>query len=367
MSTAQAVTVLHLAEDMTRLHRVTARELAGACPFCGGADRFHVSPARDRWMCRHCRPKWSDAIDFVRARDGCGYRDACRALGVAPGEHLPRPVQADQEPARDVGSPQYIAALEEAQRRAFGDLWGTPAGRRVEEDGSVIRVAPSEPHQGAREALRFLAGRGIREDTARAWGLGYATGETVPLRQGPPPWPSLSVPGPGLLIPWTVGGALWQMKIRLLHPKANGPKILHPRWTDPARNEAWPPPSAAPVMFGADTLQGRDVAVLVEGELDAVLLAQEVGDLVGVCTLGSASARLPDRAIGHLLPLRRILVAYDADDAGRDGAARLKSTWPGLPLEVIHLPSEPTFGKDITDLHRAGGSLRRWVRFHLER
>ncbi|MHB2021023.1 MAG: hypothetical protein ACYCW6_29145, partial [Candidatus Xenobia bacterium] len=40
-----------------------------------------------------------------------------------------------------------------------------------------------------------------------------------------------------------------------------------------------------PILFGSDTLQGRETALLCEGEFDAMLLAQEAGDLVGVATL----------------------------------------------------------------------------------
>ena len=79
-------------------------------------------------------------------------------------------------------------------------------------------------------------------------------------------------------------------------------------------------------LFGADTLPGRDVAVVTEGEFDAMLLHQEAGDLVGVVTLGSASARLPDAWVPYLLGVQRLLVAYDADAAGVEGAAAVAGT-----------------------------------------
>lgn len=46
---------------------------------------------------------------------------------------------------------------------------------------------------------------------------------------------------------------------------------------------------------------------------------------------------------------------------------RLQERWPGLPLERIEVPICPPAGKDLTDFHLAGGDLRSWVRFHLDR
>ena len=357
-------TVLELAQRDTRLHR-TSHEWRGPCPMPGCTcdnDGFRVMPLKNRWACRGCCERGDSVVGYVMKRDAIGYRAACAKLGLIPGAPLPRHLEAVQEPTRDVGSPEWCAVAKAAARRAFDQLWGAVRETHSPQ-GRLMGRFTLPPVPAAREALRFLAGRGIREDTARTWGLGFASGDPVLLKLGPPPWPSLSVPGPGLLMPWVAGGALWQVKIRILRPRPGGPKLLHPRWTDPTRNDTCPPPCAAPHLFGADTLRGKDVAILVEGELDAVLLAQEAGDMVGVCTLGSASYSLPARALAHLLHLRRILLAYDSDDEGRRGASRLQARWPLLPLERIELPPGPW--KDATDFHRAGGNLRTWVRYHL--
>ncbi len=61
--------------------------------------------------------------------------------------------------------------------------------------------------------------------------------------------------------------------------------------------------------------------IVCEGELDAVLLGQELADLASVVTLGSASSR-PEGAT-WLAMLRRPAwyIALDADPAGDDAAA----------------------------------------------
>jgi hypothetical protein len=90
-----------------------------------------------------------------------------------------------------------------------------------------------------------------------------------------------------------------------------------------------------------------------------MLLHQEVGDLVGVATLGSASARLPDAWVPYLLGVQKLLVAYDTDTAGAEGAVM----WETVTSRVQRLL--PLAGKDVTDFYLAGGDLRAWVRFTL--
>ena len=58
-------------------------EYCGACPFCGGKDRFRVWPGTGRYWCRSCG-KSGDAIQYLRDRRGLSYVDACRYLGNEP-------------------------------------------------------------------------------------------------------------------------------------------------------------------------------------------------------------------------------------------------------------------------------------------
>jgi hypothetical protein len=112
-------------------------------------------------------------------------------------------------------------------------------------------------------------------------------------------------------------------------------------------------------------LIGKRVAVLCEGELDALLLAQHAGDLAGVATLGSASHRADiGDFMDYLLPVPRYLVAYDLDGAGGTGAATLASIT--RRARRVSVPSLPGV-KDLTDFHKAGGNLHAWLTFELAR
>jgi hypothetical protein len=116
-----------------------------------------------------------------------------------------------------------------------------------------------------------------------------------------------------------------------------------------------------PCLFGADTLVPGESAILTEGEFDAMLLWQKVGDLVGVTTLGSCNRGLSARALRYLLGCPRQLVAYDVDAEGVKGAERLAQ----LSSRMRRI--RPLVGKDVTAFWQAGGRVREWVRFELGR
>lgn len=70
---------------MKKVSSLRGGEYHGACPFCGGTDRFAVWPSEGKWSCRQCvgsemTPK--DVIDFVCRRDNIGFMTALERLGL---------------------------------------------------------------------------------------------------------------------------------------------------------------------------------------------------------------------------------------------------------------------------------------------
>ena len=328
------MTCVDVVGEDVELRRVSSREWAGPCLRCGGRDRLHVQ--EDRWFCRSCSPTWRDAVGYLGEIRGMPWRDAYAYLGLERQERDWIPVLRRPAPPR-VPSAEWRLAAQEVCLRAAAAIW-TPVGQ---------------------EALNYLRGRGLRDETIRTWGLGY-------LGRG---WHSgLRCAGAAVLIPWWAGAELWQVKLRFLDPiiTRDGDELRYLPLTwgrdDTRRDTA---PAGQPHLFGADGLAGRDVAILVEGEGDAILLAQEVGNLVGVATLGSCSAPVSHHAAAALLAVARIILAYDTDTPGQDGAAARRRQFPCF--EATEIPIRPPAGKDIGDFYQAGGDLREWVRTILER
>jgi hypothetical protein len=150
----------------------------------------------------------------------------------------------------------------------------------------------------------------------------------------------------GILIPTEAQGTLWAIKVRL---PAGNPKYQYVAGSRRA-------------LFGSillATAEPAEAMIVAEGEFDAMLLCQEAGDLVGVVTLGSASGTIETRWLWELRHARRVLVAYDLDTTGRRSAEGLAAVSRRIRI------ARPIGAKDLTDMHRAGGDIRAWVRHQL--
>ncbi len=330
--------------QLKRVATTRGGEWAGPCPFCGGKDRLHVQPETGLWRCRQCSPgeRWQDAIAYVQRRDGLSFRDACAALGGQPSPtstatRTPARAMPQLPPIDDTPPPD---AWQKAARAyctwAAQQLW-SPAGER---------------------AIAYLREcRGLTDATIRRFGLGYQPADDwrAPgrwgLTDGKKVWLSA-----GIVIPCLADGAIWYVKTRRPEP---GDELTGYIGKCEPRGKYPQVRGSKPALFGADGLAGREVVVLAEGEFDAILLAQECGDLAGVATLGSASAALAGRWLWALRQATRVLAAYDLDAAGGKGLAKVAA------ISGRVRTARPVGGNDLTDMHRAGGNLRAWLTFNL--
>jgi DNA primase len=183
----------------------------------------------------------------------------------------------------------------------------------------------------------LLEQRGLTTATIRKARLGYIPGDFREWRE----IAGLNVPC-GIAIPWFVSDTLWAVKVR----RAYG----LPKYVQIAGGSTHG-------LYNADTLHLNSVALFCEGEFDALLVAQEAGELVAPVTLGSATSRLTARWYGMLVGHRTIFVSYDRDQAGKRGTERLLNLSPRF--RELPLPR----GKDISDFYLNGGDLYAWLRF----
>lgn len=379
-----------LAEQAGAHFRRAGNGARSTCPLHGGDNpqAFEVYTAddgRQRWRCHTSCGAGGDAGDFWRAWHKLpdtpqGRIDALRELAQWAGDpaRLASPARCPSPTARPSTAAEHGPGPMEWQNAAH-------AAARL-----CMRVMDSPTGQPARD---YLAGRGVTIETARRFRLGYnprgrrlseiaqwcvahvprynvgdgrlVENEFTPVGDVDPYIP------PGLVIPTFELGTYWALKIRLLpghtfkcqngdcrHELQAPGKCPHcgtdNRYAGVRGNRA--------ALFGAETLAGRDMAILTEGEFDCMLLwpiAEALG--VGVATLGSASAGLDPMTWGPFFwPLRRVLLAYDVDRAGQAGAARLLSML-GERAQRASVPARREGDKDITDYWRAGGDLREWL------
>jgi len=325
----ESVSLVALAGRHVALRKVTdtdGGEYAGPCPRCGGEDRFHVSAA-GWWFCRQCHEKRGDAIEFVRWRDDLGFSEACELLGgqkvapsasrgkaagsKAPPVTLSRPSQAPSAAWQDRGR-QFLAW-------AVGELWKSP------------------------EALGYLRGRGLADETIHAAGLGY---NPRTLHDDPGRWglegKDVCLPV-GWVIPCEVGGVLRYIKVR--QPEGASPKYLAIRGS-----------RKAGAVYALDWCKGFGDVILCEGEFNALILRQVLGPVCAVVSVGDAGNRPGEAELDALGRVGRWWLAYDPDKAGLQGRERLG----GLSARARVL-AWPFPEKDANDAYLAGRDLAEWA------
>lgn len=287
----------------------SGREFKGRCPFHQEkTPSFYVVPEKRFYFCHGCRAS-GDAVSFVTRYLGKNFLDAVRDLA--------REVGVDLEAAQDP------AAKERQQLKEVTDV-----------AAEHFRALLWSDEGGAARA--YLASRGVSEETAQAFGLGWA----------PEAWSLLADK-------LTQNGMIdWGLKAGLINARQKGPgyyDFFRSRLMVPIRA-----PEGRPIAFGgrlvgadegpkylnskesrlynkSDTLYGMDqakdeirrqkMAILVEGYFDCIGLHQAgVRNAVALCS----TALTP----GHLTILRRaeardLVLLLDGDAAGLNAVERL--------------------------------------------
>jgi len=307
---------------LKRVARTNGGEWAGACPFCGGRDRFRVWPneGRGRYWCRGCG-KAGDSIDYLRESRGLSFLEACVEIGIDPAEiQSQRPIQEEKPNP----SPSLIwqGQAESFLKETVKALWNNS------------------------KALSFLHGRGLQDETIRAaclgwnkqdqyedreaWGLEPLRGEKERLKK-------LWLPS-GLVIPLRVAVAVLRLRIR--RPQGEPHYVI---------------------VSGSDTRPmtwnlNRGAVVIVESELDGLLIAQEVEDMTGIMALGSAQAKPNHELNGLLTRASSILVSLDFDEAGARASWQYwLSAYPNAKRWPVPV------GKDPSEALQKGLSIRAWI------
>lgn len=374
-------------QDGHNLSKKTANEYAGPCPFCGGTDRFIVWPDRGgkgTFWCRQCG-KSGDPIQYLMDKTGkdfieafieyesvCGadHQQACVALkdkgylGACIKYLIEKQgmdydkacqyIDVDPEKIDTTQNKKPIAKSKPLTKPAFNpketkppaDRWRMQAKAFLDQRRKRL-MTDSEA-----EARCFLHDRGISDSTVKmarlgwnpkdvyrtreAWGLAAEINQTT----GRPK--KVYLPR-GLVIPCFFNGRIVRLRIRRPEPglkdryriiKGSATRPLILPCNDQGKGKTW---------------------VILESELDALLVHQEAGDLVGVIALGSAQLR-PDTETDHLLKQAElILCCLDSDRAGANEA------W-GFWADTYKAERWPCImGKDPGEMYQAGVDIRAWI------
>ncbi len=302
------------------------REFKGRCPFHQEkTPSFYVVPEKRFYFCHGCRAS-GDAVSFVQRYLGKTFIDAVRDLA--------REVGVDLEAAQDPGArerQQLKEVTDQAAEHFRALLW--------EEEG--------------RRARAYLASRGISDETARAFGLGWA----------PAAWTSLADRLVKLgMIDWGLNAGLISkrqkgdgyydfFRSRLIipirapegRPIAFGARLVDaeegPKYLNSRESRLY---NKSETLFGMDQardeIRRRKAAILVEGYFDCIALHQEgVKHTVALCSTALTPGHL--KVLGRA-EARELFLLLDGDQAGLDAVERLAGPLlaAGAAAKVALLP-----------------------------
>lgn len=312
------------------VRRSTSRggQYNGPCPWCGGHDRFRIQPYYGNYgwfACARCDRRGS-TVDYLMLRRGMSRGEALHAVGWQSAGHDAPHVSVP--PAALTGRHQWNDPANQWQAAAWDfalacrdTLW-SPAGQA---------------------ALNYLRGRGLNDRTIRAAMLGYH----AHVEYGPASvWGSKS---PlklwrGITIPWISRhqGQIWRLTVR--DERAND-KSERYRQVSGGSNG----------LYLADSLTlKRPVTVVTEGEFDALSLAQVCGHTSAVVATGTTSGARTPQCLSLLSRQKRVLIAFDAEEAGDEAARWWLARLPGARR------LRP-WGKDASAMLQAGLDLTAWL------
>jgi DNA primase len=325
-----------LAADGIKAKHASRGEWHSPCPECGGVDRFSTWPDKQnsngkyyggRGCCRRCGFN-GDAVNYLRKRRAMTFLQAVNKLGIDPG---PMPEHRTPQAWQPAPSRPAPVATWQDKARAFMNHC---------------------THQLQRfsEAMDWLqAERGMKLETIRDAGLGW---NPVDLYQSRTAWglpqeknqktgrpKRLWIPA-GLLIPCLDDdGSVIRIRIRR-HDPGEGSRYIVVSGSNMQPMISW---------------KDHKAACVVESELDALLLNQEAGDLIGTIALGSAQQKPDSDLHRRLMAAERVLVCLDNDDAGRKAAWGHWRMYPGFRRW-------PTVsGKDPGDMNKVGIPVKTWI------
>src|SRR5262245_9625143 len=307
------VDIVELVGQWVKLKRA-GENWKGLCPFhTEKTPSFTVNPKKGIFHCFGCKAG-GDAFSFLRKQERLDFPEAVRALAERAGVELPT---ERAERAQDGRLDGLRAVMTRAGQFFMDALW-----------------APGDP--GAEKARRYLAGRGVEDDVARRFGLGYA----------PEGWDNLlgfmrrhgigeeMLSQAGLILPrQNATGFYDRFRGRLMFSirdaqgrvVAFGGRALGPDEVKYINSPETPLYSKGQLLYALDlakpSIRERNRAIVVEGYLDC-LMAHQHGFTETVAALGTAFTAAQ---LGLLQRNAEEIVAVcDADAAGQKASARLE-------------------------------------------
>jgi len=333
--------------------RRAGRSYVAKCPFHKErTPSFHVSPERGTYMCFGCGEK-GDIFTFIEKMDGIDFPTALRQLAERAGVTLE--------------NRQFKAATPQEKEKEV----------RLRElcEAAIVFF---EAQLTAREDVRtYVRARGVRDETAAAWRLGYAPAQWDALSKhllslG---WGNSEIVEAGFAVrsEKRPGEIFDRFRGRIIFPIfdiAGAPVAVSGRYFEavpgsstsggePAKYVNSPETALfkkSRILYGLDrarqAIRKADCILLVEGQFD-LIMAHQSGLPFTVALSGTALTREHLSLLGRLS--KRLVLALDGDEAGIRAGLRSAhmAISEGFDVKVPTFPQ----GQDPADLARENPEL----------
>ncbi|HET9676481.1 MAG TPA: DNA primase [Solirubrobacterales bacterium] len=344
----QAADIVEVISAHTDLRRQGARYV-GLCPFHDErTPSFSVEPQEKLYHCFGCGVG-GDVIKFVEEKDGLGFAEAVEVLADRYGVELEREQEDPRAEARRQRRRRLEQLLDRSAAYYANYLWES---------------------EEAAKARDYLAGRGLREEVLRAFGVGYAPSawDKILVRGQQAGFGVEELRGVGLAQRGRSGGDYDRFRERIMFPirdrrgrvlgfggramrSDQGAKYVNTAETDFFHKSQ--------ILYGVDQAKaaiakaGR--AVVVEGYTDVLALHQAgIEEAVGV--MGTAITGEQVAALSGMV--EEVVLALDADSAGQEAMLRAQRVAAGrrMRLRVAAMPA----GEDPAEMMAGDGGAERF-------
>ncbi len=303
--------------EYVNLSKRSGQNLFGLCPFHSEkTPSFSVSPSKQIYHCFGCG-KGGSVINFIMDIENLNFTDAVEFLARRAGLQVPERQGDTGRSKRD-----RMYALNRDAARFFFEQLATERGQ---------------------PAVSYMQRRGISPSTARRFGLGYAPESwslllDSMLDKGYTEWELCDA---GLAKRGKKNGAYDAFRNRLMFPVIDvrgnvigfSGRILgdgEPKYLNSPETAVF---SKSHNLFGLNLAKKSKSGyiILVEGNIDVVSLHQAGFDNA-VASLGTSLTPEQARLISRFT--NEVVIAYDADDAGKKAAQRAIGILEKLELKV---------------------------------
>lgn len=319
--------IVEIAGAQVRLKRA-GRNFVGLCPFHNEkTPSFSVNAERGFFHCFGCGAGGT-VFDFVMRVEGLTFLEALQSLARRYGIVLPEHPGAGGPPA---GERDALALVNQTAAEFFAHvLWKTA-------DGASARD--------------YLKARGITQETARAFMIGFAPARPANLAAVIAKRGMLEAAVKAGLVKREAGHAPYDMfRARLMFPIRDaqgrvigfGGRVLDQRLPKYINSTESPIYSKARALYGVyearPAIGQADRAIVVEGYIDAIALWQ-AGFKETVASLGTSLTVDQLRLLGRYT--HNIFACFDGDAAGRKASLRALEVFLGAGLlgRGVFIPS----------------------------